>query len=301
MRRAIYCLLLFVLGSCAIILPPDNDEVARQLTEQLNNRELVNAHRLYQSLSTTQQNYPAVIQQQQRLQQQLTAIRANTEQQANQAMAEGEWRKAANIFHAQLPLIKIDDAFHTSYAQFLQKIDQQKLPTLNNFLLIEAEYLIEKRKMLRLIEQIDPHDSTNNQQLADTEQAAKTVSKQLLTLGMDAVKTNNINSARILIPLAQALDNSKTVRNASRVLEQLTTPLADYIAKLTDYGTELYSNEDYKNAFEIWEVILYLDPNNIKVKANRDRTEKVLQSLEKIKQDVIEKNGHSAAPAASEP
>ncbi len=69
--------------------------------------------------------------------------------------------------------------------------------------------------------------------------------------------------------------------------------MEEYIEKLTEYGTKLYSNEEYNGALEIWDEVLYLDPNNEKVKANKERTEKVLQTLEKIKKENIvrETNG----------
>lgn len=282
---------MLTLSGCSLI-PPNNGQLKQDMTTNLERNELRSAYNNYQRLSSAAKKQPDIIKLHQRLLQKIAQRRDNTVQQARLAADQGDWPKASGLYDAQRELIAIDEAFKQQYQRFVKSIELQKAPVRNDFLIIEAQYLIEKRAMLRRINQIDPYDRENKTALADTEQQAKTISKLLLAQGLEAFQDNNINIARKLIPLAQALDNSKTVRKATRVLEKLTRPMEDYIAKLTDYGTELYSNEDYSNAYEIWEVILYLDPNNEKVQANKERTLKVLESLEKIKQHAID-NGHT--------
>ncbi len=292
MQARVTLLMLLCISGCAL-LPKTDAELEQEMATKLANNELRAAYDTYGKLSNNGKQTEAVIQYHQQLKQKISAIRTATEQQANQAIRNSDWKNASNLYHKQLALIVTDPTFQKSYQDFQKKLEHQKAPLKNSFLVVKANYLIEKRKMERLIQKLDPYDNDNENQLEITKQEARSVSKKLLAQGLEAVKNNDIAKARTLIPLAKRLVNNKTARKATQTLEKLTKPMEEYIEKLTEYGTKLYSNEEYNGALEIWDEVLYLDPNNEKVKANKERTEKVLQTLEKIKKENIvrETNG----------
>ena len=53
---------------------------------------------------------------------------------------------------------------------------------------------------------------------------------------------------------------------------------------MVDEGIQFYSREQYGDALKTWNEILFLDPENDKVKDHKARTQKILQSLEELKQ-----------------
>lgn len=278
------CAFLLTLASCGL-LPPNDSRLSQQMSSSLENNNLREAYDAYNELSTEKKQTDATKKLYQQLTQNIGLTRDRIESLANEAIQKGDWKLASELYNAQVPLIAIDDAFQKNYQAFLSKMATRKEPIKSDFLIVKAEYLIKKRKMERAIAKLDPFDASNELQLEETKKESKAISKLLLSQGLEAYHNDDITTARTLIPLAKALYNNKTARKATRVLEKSVRPMEDYITKLTEYGTQLYGTEKYQNALEIWDTILYLDPNNEKIIANKERTLKVLDSLEKIKQD----------------
>ena len=283
-RRISIGVLLIALTSCGL-LPPNDSRLSQQMSSSLEDNNLREAYDAYEKLSTEQKQSDSTQKLYKQLKTNIALTRDRIEKLANEAIQKDDWKLASELYNAQSPLIAIDEAFQKNYQTFLSKMSIRKEPIQNEFLIVKAEYLIKKRKMERAIAKLDPFDANNELQLEETKRESKAISKLLLSQGLEAFHNDDITTARKLIPLAKALYNNKTARKATRVLEKSVRPMADYITKLTDYGTQLYGTENYQNALEIWDTILYLDPNNEKIIANKERTLKVLESLEKIKQD----------------
>jgi hypothetical protein len=276
--------LLLALSSC-VVMPLNNAQVSQQMRSSLDNNKLREAYNAYSKLSAEEKQKNATVKMYQQLTKNISLTRVRVKKLANEAIQKDNWSQASKLYNAHIPIIAIDDAFQKDYQQFVSKMAIKKRPFKNELLISKAEYLILRREMERAIFQLDPFDAGIELQLDQTKKEVKATSKLLLSQGLDAYHNSDITMARKLIPLAKALYNDKTARIATDELEESVRPIEVYITKLTEYGTQLYSNERYKNSLEIWDAILYLDPNNKKVVANKERTLKVLLSLEKIKQE----------------
>ncbi len=279
--------LLFVLcciTGCAL-LPENNINLAQVMARNLKEGDLRTAYDIYQLLSAEEKSSPEIVKHHKTLQRKIRLVQDKTQKQADQAIALGDWKSAGAAYREQILLIEASSDFRKHYQGFLEKLEQRKRPLNNDLLLVRAQYLLKKREAESAIYRLDPKDERNARQFEQTKAESVLVSKRLLTQGLDAIRSNDISGARQFIPLAQQLSNTRSAKKAMQTLEEITNPLGDYIDKLTERGTDLYSKEDYNGALEIWLDILYLDPNNTKVQASRERTEKVLQSLNQIKRE----------------
>ena len=98
------------------------------------------------------------------------------------------------------------------------------------------------------------------------------------------MRKKDIATARTMIPLAKKLDDNEAVDKASRTLSTLSQSFDEHLEKMVDEGIQFYSREQYGDALKTWNEILFLDPENDKVKDHKARTQKILQSLEALKQ-----------------
>jgi tetratricopeptide (TPR) repeat protein len=289
MRIGIIILVLLFISGCALQQKSDR-QTGDQIAYHMNKGNYSKAYNIYSGLSEKEKNGKTVKKKFKQLQAKITKIKETTEQAADQAIEKGDWKKAIDVYKKQEALIEVDAVFKESYNRFVKRHEREKKEANNDFLIVRADYLIKTLQIKQSSHKVDPYDSEIEDQIDDIKEESVSISRQLLELGTKAIHDNDISTARKLIPLAKQLDDNKEVTRASKVLEKITKPLDKYIVRLTEKGTRLYSDEEYKKALEVWNDVLYLDPNNKKVQANRERTNKVLESLEKIKQEnVIER------------
>lgn len=266
--------------------------IAGTMANHINQGELRSAYDVYNSLFELQKKREAIHKKYLELQRHIDTVRVNTENAAEHAIQKNDWKQAVDLYQNQTSLIEINPAFKTSYNNFLSRQKKAIQQLDNSFIIVRAEYLIKELPVSRRAIILDPYNAEKNRQLKSTEKEAKEIANLLLQSGVKAIRKRDIPTARKLIPLAKQLDNNKAVSRASRALDRMTRPLDEHIEKLIEQGTQLYSDEQYALALEKWNEILFLDPNNEKITANRERTEKVLQSLEDLKQKKDTENGH---------
>ena len=283
-KPVVLLLILMCMTGCSLLYKNSIDPILR-LEKNINKNDLLTSYDIYEKLSKQEKSSPSVKKLHRALQQKVRVIRNRTVEDANLAISQGDWKRAGDLYHAQMALIDLNPEFRKSYQQFQQDLDLKKKPLSSDFLLAKAQYLVKKLQMEAEIHRLDPYDEDNETQLRASQKEAKRLSKQLLALGLKAVRTRDVATARQLIPLAQTLADNKSSRKAAQTLEKLTQPMEEYIEALSDRGTSLYSSEDYEGALEMWMEVLYLDPNNKKIQANKERTEKVLHSLDRIMQE----------------
>ena len=283
-RKVMLAGYIALVSSCTTYTALLDPALERNLDRYLSDNKLREAYDTYQAMSEVGKSDPAIRKKFQQVQLSIALVRIEVERVATEAIAAGEWAEAHGAYLEYQDLMETSPAFTKNYQQFLVRLDAKKADMSRDYLVARAEYLVEKLAAERSIVQLDPYDLANKSDLVATEREARQLSKQLRLQGLDAVEGNDIHTARRVIPLARALDDSASVREAERALERATRPMEEYIVRLSDYAKRLYSQEDYVNALEIWEVVLYLDPGNAQVQANRERTLKVLQSLDNIKQ-----------------
>jgi tetratricopeptide (TPR) repeat protein len=279
----ILCIALFATG-CALLQKTDR-QLGNEIAFHINDGNYAKAYYSYNRLSDKEKNGKAVKKRFKQLQSKITKIRETTNQTASQAIEKGDWKKATTAYKKHEDLIEVDTQFRENYNLFVRQHEREKEKLNNNFLIVRADYLIKKMEIMQSTLKIDPYNLDIKDQIHDIKEESILISAQLLKLGVKAIRDNDISTARKLIPLAKQLDASKEANKASAVLGKITRPLDKYITRLTNKGNRLYSDEEYKKALEVWNDILFLDPNNKKVQANLERTEKVLESLKKIKRN----------------
>ncbi len=292
--RTIIILLVLLLSSCALLQNNDTEITIESgndpeimMTMLLKKGDNRAAYDLYNDLSQEEKSGQRINKKYLDLQKNIATIRKNTEKTVEHAIRKGEWKQAIDLYNNQMALIEIDDAFKQNYSRFVRR-HQLAIRTLNDsFLIVRAEYLIKELALIRASFKLDPYNSEKQQKLQSTEEESKEIAKQLLEFAVKAIREKDIATARALIPLAKQLHNNKAVTRASRALEKITGPFDEHIDNLIEQRTQRYRNEQYTKALEKWNEILFLDPNNAKIVTIRERTKKILQSLEDLKQKNI--------------
>lgn len=277
------CLLLLTLLSGCAFLPGTDGRSARIIENHVAAGNIWAASEYYNNLEEQQKQGTAVSIAKEKLNARVADIRKKTIDSAAIAINKSDWKEAINLYREQMLLIKMDDDFHSSYQKFLEKKQHATNTLRDSFIVTRAEYLIKAIPVMISDQQLNPYNIRKEKHLNDIKQESKEVANRLLELGVNAMKKNDIATARTLIPLAQQLDDNKATVQASKMLSALTKSFDDHIEKLVDEGTQFYSKEQYGAALEKWNQVLYLDPENDKVQDHKARTQKVLRSLEELK------------------
>lgn len=283
MQKLIYLFLLTTLCACAF-LPGNDTRSASVLENHLATGNVWAAIKYYNGLQEFQKQGIEVSRVNAILNAKLSDVRKQTINAAEVAVSKSDWKKAIDLYQEQMPLIEIDEDFNTNHQKFLAQQQRAKNSLRDSFIVTRAEYLVKAIPVMITDQQLNPYDSQKRQQLNDVKQESKDIANRLLELGVNAMRKKDIATARTLIPLAKQLDDNKATARASKTLSTLTKSFDEQLEKLIDEGTQLYSKEQYDDALEKWNEVLYLDPENDKVKDHKARTQKVLQSLEALKQ-----------------
>jgi tetratricopeptide (TPR) repeat protein len=283
MQKLIYALLLSTLCACAS-LPGNDTRSASVIENYLTTGNIWAAIEYYNGLQESQKQGTAVSEVHTRLVSKLSNVRTETINAAEAAVKKSDWKKAIDLYEEQMHLVEIDKDFEASYQNFLKRQQRAKNNLRDSFIVTRAEYLVKAIPVMITDQQLNPYDQKKEQHLKDVKQESTEIASRLLELGVSAMRKKELATARTLIPLAKQLDDNKATTKANKTLSTLTRSFDDHIKKLIDEGTELYSKEQYSNALEKWNEVLYLDPENEKVKDHKTRTQKVLQSLEELKQ-----------------
>lgn len=283
MQKLFYVLLLILLGACAF-LPGKDDYSARVIENHVAAGNIWAASEYYNGLRESERQGVAVSRAKATLNTRLADIRKKTVDAATAAIGKSDWKQAIDLYREQRLLVKMDKDFDASYQQFLKRQQRATQRLRDSFIVTRAEYLIKSIPVMIADLQLDPYNIQKEKQLNDVNRESTEIANRLRELGVDAMKKKDIATARKLIPLAKQLDDNKATAHASKTLATLTQSFDEHIEKLVDQGTRLYSKERYDEALEKWNEVLYLDPENDKVKDHKARTQKVLQSLEELKQ-----------------
>jgi tetratricopeptide (TPR) repeat protein len=93
----------------------------------------------------------------------------------------------------------------------------------------------------------------------------------------------------------EALAADSDHRAARQHLEGIRTRLTDEVPALIEAGRRFYRREDLQAALDQWRRALLVDPNNSQARDYAQRAERLLESLERIREDPLP--GVSAGPA----
>jgi tetratricopeptide (TPR) repeat protein len=242
------------------------------------------ANNYYEGLYETQKRGVAVSNAHVILTAKLSEIRKKTIDAAEAAVKVSDWKKAIDLYQEQLPLVEMDKAFNTSYQNFLKKQQRERNNLRDSFIVTRAEYLIDAIPVMIADQQLNPYNREKEQQLNNVKQESRKIASRLLELSFNAMRKEDIATARTMIPLAKKLDDNEAAAKASKTLSTLSQSFDEHLEKMIEEGIRLYSREQYDDALRTWNEILFLDPENDKVKDHKARTQKVLQSLEELKQ-----------------
>lgn len=282
MKKLFYLLLLTTLSAC-VFLPGNDNYSARVIENHVAAGNIWAASEYYKGLQKSQKQGLAVIRAKETLNTRLSDIHKKTINAAETAIKKSDWKQAIDLYREQMLLIKIDEAFNTSYQTFLKRQQRVTNSLRDSFIVTRAEYLIKAIPVMITDQQLNPYNIQKEKHLNDVKQESKEIASRLRELGVNAIGKKDIATARTLIPLAKQLNDNKATARASKMLSALTKSFDEHIDKLIDEGTQLYSKEQYADALEKWNEVLYLDPGNEQVKDHKARTQKVLQSLEELK------------------
>ena len=283
MQKLIYALLLTHLCACTFLIDSDVRS-AQAIDSYLDAGNIWAANNFYEGLQEAEKKGVAVSKAHVILTTKLSEIRKITINAAEAAVKVSDWKKAIDLYQEQLPLVEIDKAFNTSYQNFLNKRQRERNDLRDSFIVTRAEYLIKAIPVMIADQQLNPYNRKKEQQLNRVKKESKEIASRLLELSFNAMRKKDIATARTMIPLAKKLDDNEAVDKASRTLSTLSQSFDEHLEKMVDEGIQFYSREQYGDALKTWNEILFLDPENDKVKDHKARTQKILQSLEALKQ-----------------
>jgi hypothetical protein len=283
MQKLIYALLLTHLCACTFLIDSDVRS-AQAIDSYLAAGNIWAANNYYEGLYETQKRGVAVRNAHVILTAKLSEIRKKTIDAAEAAVKVSDWKKAIDLYQEQLPLVEMDKAFNTSYQNFLKKQQRERNNLRDSFIVTRAEYLIDAIPVMIADQQLNPYNREKEQQLNNVKQESRKIASRLLELSFNAMRKEDIATARTMIPLAKKLDDNEAAAKASKTLSTLSQSFDEHLEKMIEEGIRLYSREQYDDALRTWNEILFLDPENDKVKDHKARTQKVLQSLEELKQ-----------------
>jgi len=283
MQKLIYALLLTHLCACTFLIDSDVRS-AQAIDSYLAAGNIWAANNYYEGLYETQKRGVAVSNAHVILTAKLSEIRKKTIDAAEAAVKVSDWKKAIDLYQEQLPLVEMDKAFNTSYQNFLKKQQRERNNLRDSFIVTRAEYLIDAIPVMIADQQLNPYNREKEQQLDNVKQESRKIASRLLELSFNAMRKEDIATARTMIPLAKKLDDNEAAAKASKTLSTLSQSFDEHLEKMIEEGIRLYSREQYDDALRTWNEILFLDRENDKVKDHKARTQKVLQSLEELKQ-----------------
>lgn len=283
MQKLIYAFLLTHLCACTFLIDSDVRS-AQAIDSYLDAGNIWAANNFYEGLQEAEKSGVAVSKAHVILTTKLSEIRKITINAAEAAVKVSDWKKAIDLYQEQLPLVEIDKAFNTSYQNFLNKRQRERNDLRDSFIVTRAEYLIKAIPVMIADQQLNPYNRKKEQQLNHVKKESKEIASRLLELSFNAMRKKDIATARTMIPLAKKLDDNEAVDKASRTLSTLSQSFDEHLEKMVDEGIQFYSREQYGDALKTWNEILFLDPENDKVKDHKARTQKILQSLEELKQ-----------------
>lgn len=283
MQKLIYAFLLTHLCACTFLIDSDVRS-AQAIDSYLDAGNIWAANNFYEGLQEAEKSGVAVSKAHVILTTKLSEIRKITINAAEAAVKASDWKKAIDLYQEQLPLVEIDKAFNTSYQNFLNKRQRERNNLRDSFIVTRAEYLIKAIPVMIADQQLNPYNRKKEQQLNHVKKESKEIASRLLELSFNAMRKKDIATARTMIPLAKKLDDNEAVDKASRTLSTLSQSFDEHLEKMVDEGIQFYSREQYGDALKTWNEILFLDPENDKVKDHKARTQKILQSLEALKQ-----------------
>lgn len=283
MQKLIYAFLLTHLCACTFLIDSDVRS-AQAIDSYLDAGNIWAANNFYEGLQEAEKKGVAVSKAHVILTTKLSEIRKITINAAEAAVKVSDWKKAIDLYQEQLPLVEIDKAFNTSYQNFLNKRQRERNDLRDSFIVTRAEYLIKAIPVMIADQQLNPYNRKKEQQLNRVKKESKEIASRLLELSFNAMRKKDIATARTMIPLAKKLDDNEAVDKASRTLSTLSQSFDEHLEKMVDEGIQFYSREQYGDALKTWNEILFLDPENDKVKDHKARTQKILQSLEALKQ-----------------
>ena len=283
MQKLIYAFLLTHLCACTFLIDSDVRS-AQAIDSYLDAGNIWAANNFYEGLQEAEKSGVAVSKAHVILTTKLSEIRKITINAAEAAVKVSDWKKAIDLYQEQLPLVEIDKAFNTSYQNFLNKRQRERNNLRDSFIVTRAEYLIKAIPVMIADQQLNPYNRKKEQQLNRVKKESKEIASRLLELSFNAMRKKDIATARTMIPLAKKLDDNEAVDKASRTLSTLSQSFDEHLEKMVDEGIQFYSREQYGDALKTWNEILFLDPENDKVKDHKARTQKILQSLEALKQ-----------------
>ena len=283
MQKLIYALLLTHLCACTFLIDSDVRS-AQAIDSYLAAGNIWAANNYYEGLYETQKRGVAVSNAHVILTAKLSEIRKKTIDAAEAAVKVSDWKKAIDLYQEQLPLVEMDKAFNTSYQNFLKKQQRERNNLRDSFIVTRAEYLIDAIPVTIADQQLNPYNREKEQQLNNVKQESRKIASRLLELSFNAMRKEDIATARTMISLAKKLDDNEAAAKASKTLSTLSQSFDEHLEKMIEEGIQLYSREQYDDALRTWNEILFLDPENDKVKDHKARTQKILQSLEALKQ-----------------
>ena len=283
MQKLIYAFLLTHLCACTFLIDSDVRS-AQAIDSYLAAGNIWAANNYYEGLYETQKRGVAVSNAHVILTAKLSEIRKKTIDAAEAAVKVSDWKKAIDLYQEQLPLVEMDKAFNTSYQNFLKKQQRERNNLRDSFIVTRAEYLIDAIPVTIADQQLNPYNREKEQQLNNVKQESRKIASRLLELSFNAMRKEDIATARTMISLAKKLDDNEAAAKASKTLSTLSQSFDEHLEKMIEEGIQLYSREQYDDALRTWNEILFLDPENDKVKDHKARTQKVLQSLEELKQ-----------------
>ncbi|MDH5612368.1 MAG: hypothetical protein OEY66_07940 [Gammaproteobacteria bacterium] len=286
-QKFFLCIFLLVnLAGCAFL--ETNKKKASDIVEQLmQDNEFVSAIFYLDSLPDAISSSKELSEKRKVLTQAMHVYEDKVLAKVKLPVEQGNWKVAIDIYEDALARLPKSSIVFREYESF-NELKQRHIYELEiQALVIRAGSLEKIMKIRQSISELDPYSYIKKIKLSLLNSEIESIAGELLEHGVKALEDNEIAIAKRTLPLALRLYDNKEIEAANKRLEKLSKSMGGPLQDLINKGAELYGQERYEEAIVIWQQVLLLDPENTEIKANLERTQRVIENLERLKKSNV--------------
>lgn len=217
-------------------------------------------------------------------------------------LTQGEWLKQNLVIRNELALIASTNWLKESQRAELQKRSRKLAAELGRHgrIALEQGALARAEQLLSFAMQLHPSESIEEAQhelvkqqqaIADKQrqsiiQSRKFMRKKLVTSLQQAIEENQLSEASLFVTRIKLMGTLN--EKEQQLVQQLASLVQKQVADDMTQGVELYGQGKYQQAIEVWRHVLTLEPDNAQAPAHIERAERILEKLQRLREDKAE-------------
>jgi len=214
-------------------------------------------------------------------------------------IVQGEWLKQNLVIRDELAMISATNWFKESQRANLQKRSRKLAAELGRQgrLALERGALARADQILLFAMELHPSEAIEEakngllkqqQAIADKQQQSiiqsrKFMRKKLVTSLQQAIADNQLSEASLFVTRLKLL--GKLDEKEQQMEQQLGALVRKQVTEDMTQGVEFYGQGQYQQAISIWQRVLTLEADNEQASAHIERAERILEKLQRLRED----------------